>query len=170
MSTINALHPFRCALEGIKVALSTQRHLRIHGIVAGLVAPFGILLELSSLDLTLLLIAITLVIITELLNTAVELAVDLASPGVSPIARQAKDVAAGAVLIAALASTVVGAVVLAPPLLRTITSSPLSVRSVMLAATALGLVGSIVTALLPRSSNSESNQLSTIGNKLNAHR
>mgnify|MGYP001298656384 CR=1 FL=1 len=152
MSAVNSLNPFRCAFEGIADALSTQRHLRIHVVVAGFVALFGLLLGLPYVDLLLLLMAIALVVITELLNTAVELTVDLASPGVSSIARRAKDIAAGAVLIAALVSAAIGIIILAPPLFRALVARPFSAKSALLAVTALGLGGSIVTALLPRRS------------------
>lgn len=146
------MNTFRCALEGVADALATQRHLRIHVAVAALVALFGILLRLPRADLLLLLMAIALVIVAELINTAVELTVDLASPGFDPIARRAKNVAAGAVLIAAVASAVIGIVTLAPPLFRALVARPFSAESALLAATALALVGTILTALLPRAS------------------
>jgi len=146
------LNPFRCALEGIAEALATQRHLRIHVVVAALVTLFGILLRLSRVDLALLLMAIALVVIVELLNSAVELAVDLASPTLHPIARRAKNIAAGAVLIAAFASAVIGVITLAPPLFRAVVARPFSGESALLAATALALVGTILTAFLPRPS------------------
>jgi undecaprenol kinase len=146
------LNPFRCALEGIAEALATQRHLRIHVVVAALVTLFGILLRLSRVDLALLLMAIALVVIAELLNSAVELAVDLASPTLHPIARRAKNIAAGAVLIAAFASAVIGVITLAPPLFRAVVARPFSGESALLAATALALVGTILTAFLPRPS------------------
>lgn len=167
---MDPLHPFRCALKGIEDAISTQRHLRVHIVVAGFVALFGLLLGLSHVDLALLLMAIALVVITELLNTAVEATVDLVSPVFHPIARRAKDIAAGAVLIAALAAAAVGMIVLAPPLFGALSARPLSARSAMLMATTLGLVGSIIVALLPRRSNPESDQLSAISKKLNADR
>ena len=160
MSVASPLHPFRCALEGIEDAISTQRHLRIHVVVAGFVTLFGLLLGLPYTDLLLLLMAIALVVITELLNTAVELTVDLVSPVLHPIAKRAKDIAAGAVLIAALVSAAVGIVILAPPLFRALAASPFSAKSALLAATAIGLGGSIVTALLPRPPGSKSDQLS----------
>ena len=170
MSVAGSLNPFRCAFEGIEDAISTQRHLRIHIVVAGFVALFGMLLGLPYTDLLLLLMAIALVVITELLNTAVELTVDLVSPVLHPIAKRIKDIAAGAVLIAALVSAAVGIVILAPPLFRALAASPLSARSAMLTVTALGLGGSIFTVLLPRPSGSKSDQLSAISKKLNADR
>lgn len=170
MSVVGSLNPFRCALNGIVDAISTQRHLRIHAVVAGFVVLLGVLLGLPYADLLLLLMAIACVVITELLNTALELTVDLVSPVLHPIARRAKDIAAGAVLIAALVSAVVGITILAPPLFRALVVSPFSATSAMLAVTAIGLGASIFTALLPRRPNSESDQLSAISKKLNADR
>jgi undecaprenol kinase/diacylglycerol kinase (ATP) len=165
---MSLLHPFRCALKGIDDAISTQRHLRIHVVVAGFVVLFGLLLGLPYVDLVLLLMAIAFVVVTELLNTAVELTVDLVSPVLHPIARRAKDIAAGAVLIAALVSTAVGIIILAPPLFLALVARPLSAKSAMLVVTALGLAATILTALLSRPSRSESDRLSAISKKLNA--
>lgn len=145
-------HPFRCAFKGIEDAISTQRHLRIHVVIAGSVVLFGLLLGLPYVDLVLLLMAIALVVITELLNTAVEVTVDLVSPVFHPIARRAKDIAAGAVLVAALVAAAVGIIILAPPLFGALIARPLSAKSAMLVATTLGLAGSIIAALLPRPS------------------
>lgn len=146
------MNPFRYALEGIVDAMATQRHLRIHFVVAALVLLFGLLLRLPRGDLLLLLIAIALVLIAELFNTAVELAVDLASPTFDPMARRAKNIAAGAVFLSALASAVIGTVALAPPLLRALVSRPFSAESALLASMVLALVGTILTAFLPRAS------------------
>lgn len=167
---MGSLHPFRCALQGLEDAFSTQRHLRIHLVVAGFVALCGLLLGLPSIDLALLLMAIALVIITELLNTAVELTVDLVSPAFHPIAGRAKDIAAAAVLIAALVASAVGSIILAPPLLRALIASPLSAKSAMLAAATIGLAGSLVAALVPRSFKSQSDRHSAISKKLQADR
>lgn len=152
------MNSFRCALEGIADALATQRHLRVHFVVATLVMLSGVLLRLPRTDLVSLLVAIAFVIIAELFNTALELAVDLASPASDPIARRAKDISAGAVLIAALASTVIGVMTLAPPLVRSVKGHPFSAESALLAATALALIGTILTALLPRASQQGSSR------------
>lgn len=144
------MNPFRCALEGIADAFATQRHLRIHVVVAALVVLCGVLLRLPRADLLLLLVAIALVLIAELINTAVELAVDLVSPAFDPIARRAKNIAAGAVLIAALVSAIIGTATLAPALLRVFVARPFSAESALLAGMTLALVGTILTACLPR--------------------
>ncbi len=152
MKSAPPLSAFRCALEGIADGLATQRHLRIHAVVAVLIALFGILLRLPSVDLLLLLIAVALVVVAELTNTALELAVDLASPTFDPIARRAKNMAAGAVLAAALTSAVIGIVTLAPPLSRALLARPFSMKSAFLAVTTLALVTTILSAFLPRAS------------------
>lgn len=146
------MNAFRCALEGIADALARERNLRIHVAGAALVALLGVLLRLPLADLLLLLIAIALVVVAELVNTAVELAVDLASPAVNSIAGRAKNIAAGAVLIAALTSAVVGVMTLGAPLFRVLVARPLSAQSALLATTALALVVTILTAFLPRAS------------------
>lgn len=140
----------RFACRGIADALFTEPHLRIHGVAAALVVMLGTMLGLPAHDLLLLLVAIALVLITELLNTAVELAVDVASPTFHPVAKRAKDIAAGAVLVAAITSAVIGGAILAPHLLRVLLATPFSARSASLGATALGLGASILTALWPR--------------------
>lgn len=146
------MNPFRCALNGIADAFATQRHLRIHVVVASLVALFGALLRLPRADLLLLLMAIALVVVAELLNSAVECAVDLASPTFDPIAGRAKNVAAGAVLVAACASAIIGVITLVPPLFLVLGARPFSARSALLVVVTLGLVATIVTALLPHRS------------------
>ncbi|MCX7832162.1 MAG: diacylglycerol kinase [Actinobacteria bacterium] len=96
---------FNWAIEGIVFSLKTQRNMKIHFVIAGLVLLLSLVFNLNKFELIAVLFAITLVIVAELLNTAVEVAVDLATDGEEyELAKIAKDVAAGAVLIAALNS------------------------------------------------------------------
>ncbi len=99
---------FNFAFEGVVHVLRTQRNMRIHfAIAAGvLVAALGF--DVSRLELIALLLAISFVLIAEMLNSAVEAAVDVASTSFDPLAKLAKDVAAGAVLIAAVNAVAVG--------------------------------------------------------------
>jgi diacylglycerol kinase len=76
--------------------------------------------RLSPRDWVILIIAITIVWITELLNTALEVVIDLASPQVHPLAKIGKDVGAASVLLAALASIVIGLIILGPPFLSAV--------------------------------------------------
>jgi len=107
---------FRDAWAGIRAAWRRERNVRIH--VAALWLVFGLAwwLELPAGDWALVALAAGAVIAAELVNTAVEAAVDLTVRGADSRARLAKDAAAGAVLVAALASVVVAAVVFGPRL------------------------------------------------------
>lgn len=104
------------ALSGIRVAIRTQRHMRFHMIAAVIVIALGSFLSLEAAEWCLLAIAIGMVVSAELVNTAIEQAVDLASPERHPLAKSAKDVAAGAVLTTALVAIAIGVLVLGPPL------------------------------------------------------
>lgn len=100
---------FACALSGIGTAFFRERNLRVHlGVGAGALY-FGSIYGLSRGEWAVLLLTIGLVTACELLNTAVEHLTDLASPGqFHPLAKIAKDTAAGGVLVAALVSVGVG--------------------------------------------------------------
>ncbi|GAB2945362.1 diacylglycerol kinase [Hymenobacter coalescens] len=107
---------FGYALQGIREALQSEPHLRFHALAAAAVVALGAWLRLPRHDWALLALAIGAVWAAELMNTAVETLVDLVSPDFHPLAGRAKDVAAGAVLLTALAAVVVGLLVLGPPL------------------------------------------------------
>ncbi len=96
------LHSFNWAFEGIVHALRHERNMWIHFSIAGLVLIASLFFALSRLEVVALLVAISFVLITEMLNTAVEHIVDLITDADDPRAKIAKDVAAGAVLIAAV--------------------------------------------------------------------
>lgn len=110
------LNSFRFALDGIRFALKTQRNLHIHLIIAFLVTLFSIFLHCSSIEITILLLTIVVVISLELINTAIEATIDLVSPHSQPIAKIAKDLGAAAVLIAASCSVIIGVIILGPKL------------------------------------------------------
>lgn len=97
-----------CAIEGVLWAARTQRHMLIHLLAAVAVLVLALTLRLTLLEFALLALAIVLVLFAELVNTAVEVVVDLASPGDHPLARRAKDVAAGAVLVASVGALIMG--------------------------------------------------------------
>jgi diacylglycerol kinase (ATP) len=99
---------FNFAAEGIVHAVRTQRNLWIHFAIAVAVLIAAIGFGATKLELAVLLLAITFVLVAELVNTAVEAAVDIASTSFDPMAKIAKDIAAGAVLVAALNALAVG--------------------------------------------------------------
>src|SRR5438045_1182064 len=104
----NAFDSVRFALDGILHGFRSQRHMRFHFCVAVLALLAGVVYGLNATELLVLTFAISLVIIAELFNTAIEAVVDLVTTAYHPLAKYAKDVAAGAVLVAALNACVVG--------------------------------------------------------------
>lgn len=107
---------FVYAFRGLWHALRTQRNMRVHLTVALLVTVAGILLHISAVEFAMLYVAIAGVFISEMFNTVCEICVDLAQPEYHPLARIAKDVAAGAVLLSAMLAVVIGIFVLGPHL------------------------------------------------------
>ncbi len=107
---------FRYAFAGLWWTLKTQRNMRIHVTIGAIAFGLALLLRFSSGELALLLVMTTLVLALEMVNTVVEAAVDLASPGYHPLAKVAKDVAAGAVLVSAIGSILVGLLLFVPHL------------------------------------------------------
>ena len=104
---------FRCAAAGIAYAFRSQRNLKIQ-VVLGLAAvAAGFALGISRVDWLAIVLCIIVVSVAEVVNTAIESAVDLASPEWHELAR-AKDAAAGAVLLASAGSVIVGLIVFAP--------------------------------------------------------
>lgn len=108
MKPANWVAGINCAIEGILWTVRSQRHMRGHFIAAATVLLTALLLHVSALEFMLLAFAITLVLFAEVMNTAVEVVVDLVSPEFHPLAKRAKDVAAGAVLIASIGAAVMG--------------------------------------------------------------
>ncbi|WP_233516704.1 diacylglycerol kinase family protein [Paenibacillus curdlanolyticus] len=104
------------AVEGIAYAVRTQRHIRVHLTTTVIVCIAAAWARLSPLEWTALLIMCAVVISLEMLNTAIELTVDRMGLERHPLAKAAKDVAAGAVLLAVVFAIVVGILLLGPPI------------------------------------------------------
>jgi diacylglycerol kinase len=116
MRSRNIFESFRFAFSGLWYALRTQRNTRIHLTITAAVVVLGLFLELSYVQWAVVTLTIGFVLVSEMLNTVAETLVDLISPGYHPLAKIVKDVTAGAVLLAAIVSIVVGLLVLGPPL------------------------------------------------------
>ena len=110
------LASFGYAFAGLWYALRTQRNTWIHVTIAILAILLGIVLRISAVEFAMIFVAITVVFIAEMFNTVFELCVDLASPEYNPLAKIAKDVAAGAVLLSAMLAVVIGLFVFGPHL------------------------------------------------------
>lgn len=109
---------FRYAGEGLLYLVRTQRNARIELAIGAAAVALAAWLGIGNLEWAILVLTIALVLIVEGLNTAMELAIDLASPQRHPYAKAAKDLAAAMVLVAALASVAVGIAILGTALLH----------------------------------------------------
>ncbi len=105
---------FGHAGRGVWAALRSEVHLRFHAAATAAVIGLGFYCGITRLEWALVALAVAGVWAAELVNTAIEALTDLASPAWHPLAGKAKDVAAGAVLVAALGALVVGALVFGP--------------------------------------------------------
>lgn len=99
---------FNYAVEGIIYTLKSQKNMRIHFFVMTIILIVSLFFDFSKVELLVLLFTISLVIITEMINTAIEKTVDIITEEFHPLAKIAKDVAAASVLVAAINSLMVG--------------------------------------------------------------
>jgi undecaprenol kinase len=114
---IKSKNRFSHAFRGVYVFWQTTRNLKIH-LFFGLLAVFmGFYFCISAMEWVALVLVIGLVLITEALNTALEIDMDLTSPKYHPFARDTKDVAAGAVLLSSVTAIVVGGIIFIPKIL-----------------------------------------------------
>lgn len=102
---------FNYAIDGIIYSIRTQRNMRIHMVIAILVLAGCFFFDMTKLELLILTITITMVIVAEMINTAVECAIDATTNYYHPLAKIAKNVAAGAVLITAINAALVGYII-----------------------------------------------------------
>ena len=109
---------FGYAFEGILTGIRKERNMRIHTAAMILVVFFGTVLGLSATEWCICLVLFGLVMALELVNTAVEAVVDLVTDERKPLAKIAKDTAAGAVLIAAIMAAVIGCIIFLPKILE----------------------------------------------------
>ena len=104
----SVLQSFNFAFEGIIHVLRTQRNMRIHFMIAAGVLIAALIVGVGRLELVILLMAISFVLIAEMINSALEAGIDVATTSFDPLAKLAKDIAAGAVLIATINAVAVG--------------------------------------------------------------
>ena len=116
------LRSIQFALEGIKYVLNTQQNARIHAGFTLAVLILGFIVRISRIEWIILLLTIGLVWAAELLNTAIEIMMDIIAPEQNPTVKIAKDVSAGGVVVSTFISILVGLLIFGPPLWRWITS------------------------------------------------
>ncbi|MFK2824404.1 diacylglycerol kinase family protein [Bacillus sp. B190/17] len=110
-------HSFRFALNGLKIA-AKEPNFRFHMAAASVVTAAGFILSLSRIEWLFILIMIFGVMVFEVINTAVEKTVDLVTKEYHPLAKEAKDLAAGAVLLFSFLSILIGAIIFLPKIWR----------------------------------------------------
>jgi len=103
----NILKPFSAAVGGVAYAFKTQRHMRVHLYSVIIVILIGFFMDLRLREMIVLLFMISFVVVAEMFNSAIEAVVDIAQPEYHPLAKFAKDMAAGGVLITTLTAVVV---------------------------------------------------------------
>lgn len=149
MKPKNWLESLNCAIEGILYVAKTQRHMRYHFITAVAVLVLSLFLNLSWIEFSLLAFCITLVLFAEVMNTAIEVTIDLISEEFHPLARIAKDVAAGAVLLAVTGSLTIGYVILSrhifPPASETLREVRHSKADMAIVSLLLVIIAVIIT-------------------------
>jgi diacylglycerol kinase len=111
------LRSFVYAWHGLIYAIRTQRNARVHAVIGAGAIVLGVLLHISPVEFAMVFVAITLVFIAEMFNTVAEACIDLVTREYHPLAKIAKDVAAGAVLLNAILSVIIGILVFGPHLL-----------------------------------------------------
>ena len=109
---------FSFAINGIKTALWSERNMRIHLFVSLIVIGCSIFFSISKLEWLIVILIIGGIFSLELVNTAIERVVDLVTEEYHPLAKQAKDIAAGAVFIYAVAAVVIGIIIFLPYFFR----------------------------------------------------
>jgi diacylglycerol kinase len=113
-SIVARARSFNFALRGIKIIVLTQHNFWVQVVAAGIVVLLGVLYSVSAIEWCMLVLAMTAVLVAESFNTAMEIDIDLTSPDEHPYARDTKDVAAGAVLLAVLGAIIVGLIIFIP--------------------------------------------------------
>ena len=144
------LESFNYAFEGVIHVLRTQRNMRLHFLIAALVLVAGVVVGVRRFELIALLLAIAFVLIAEMINTAVEHTIDVATTSFDPMAKLAKDIAAGAVLIASVNAVAIGYLVFAHRIGDRSTRVLERVRDVPITLTLIALVLTIIVVLVTK--------------------
>ncbi len=113
-------YSFKYAIEGILHGIIHERNLKIHSVIALIVIIVGFLFDINRYEWMFILLAIGGMFSLELMNTAIERIVDYISPQFHPLAKQAKDVAAGAVLSFACMCVILGCIIFLPKIVQSI--------------------------------------------------
>ncbi|RJQ33075.1 MAG: phosphatase PAP2 family protein [Actinobacteria bacterium] len=133
------IQSFNNAVEGIIYVLRTQKNMQRHFLTAALVLTVSLFLGIGKVEFLILMFSIALVLITELINTAIESAIDITTTAFDPLAKIAKDVAAAAVLLSAINAVVVGVIVFYSKMRPLTLEAVVKLRSMDIYITIIGL-------------------------------
>lgn len=114
----NFLKQVNFALQGLRYFICNERNARIQSAIAGLAVTAGFIFKISNTEWCHILLCMGLVLSLEMVNTSIERICLLLSEGYHPVIKIIKDVAAGAVLIAAIVSAIVGIIIFLPHILK----------------------------------------------------
>lgn len=118
VKTKKLINSFKYAIEGIISSFKTERNMKLHVLAMTLVILLGFIIRLSKLEWIICIILFAIVIAGELFNTAIETTVDIAMPQRNEKAKLAKDISAGAVLIVAIGSLIIGGIIFIPKIIE----------------------------------------------------
>ena len=105
------LNSFKYAFQGILTSFKSERNMKVHFLIMFLVIILGLLYKISKVEWMICIILFSIVIAGELINTAIEITVDIAMPEKNEKAKKAKDVSAGAVLVLAIGAAIIGLII-----------------------------------------------------------
>jgi undecaprenol kinase len=109
---------FGYATSGIITTCKTEQSFLFEIVYGIITIILGILLKLSLIEISIVLLAIALVLSMELINTSIEYTVDMAMPEIHPLAKQAKDIASGAVLVCSIIAFIIGIIIYLPKVIN----------------------------------------------------
>lgn len=118
LKTKKLINSFKYAFQGIITSFKTERNMKIHVFIMVLVILFGFIVNLNPVEWMIIITMIVIVISAELFNTSIETVVDMISPEKNEKAKVAKDVAAGAVLVLAIGSVIIGLIIFLPKMIK----------------------------------------------------
>ena len=118
MKNKKLINSFKYAFSGIVTAFKSEKNMKIHFAMMMLVIIFGILLKISLNEWLVCIMLFCMVIGSEMINTAVENVVNLAMPTKNEVAKNAKDISAGAVLVFAIGSAIIGLIIFIPKIIN----------------------------------------------------
>lgn len=117
MKNKKMINSFKNAFNGMIVSFKQERNMKIHISIMFLVILLGIIFKIKTVEWIICIICFALVIGGELFNTVIEITVDIAMPNFNKKAKKAKDISAGAVLVLAIASAIIGFIIFVPKII-----------------------------------------------------